>query len=92
MNLFKSKKRKWILVIGALLYVVLPIDFLPDLLPYAGILDDIAVILAVIYKLYKDSGAGSILEKNTKVVQDQKKKNDKDKVNKGNVIDGELVD
>ena len=30
-------------VIGALLYLVLPIDVLPDLIPFVGFLDDVAV-------------------------------------------------
>ena len=34
-------------VVAALLYFILPIDAIPDLLPFAGYLDDFGVIMAV---------------------------------------------
>lgn len=34
--------RKW-LILGALLYIISPIDFLPDLMPILGWVDDLAV-------------------------------------------------
>jgi uncharacterized membrane protein YkvA (DUF1232 family) len=36
------------IVVGALLYFILPIDAVPDLLPLVGYLDDLGVIAAVI--------------------------------------------
>ena len=40
-------------VIGALLYLVLPIDVIPDVIPGLGLLDDLSVILAVVSKVSK---------------------------------------
>ena len=40
-------------VIGALLYLVLPIDVIPDVIPGLGLLDDLSVILAVVRKVSK---------------------------------------
>lgn len=39
------------LAIGALLYVISPIDAIPDFIPLAGLLDDTSIILAAIAKL-----------------------------------------
>jgi uncharacterized membrane protein YkvA (DUF1232 family) len=38
----------WLLLILAVLYVLSPIDFLPDLIPVAGWLDDVVVALTAI--------------------------------------------
>ncbi len=40
-------------IIGALLYLVLPIDVVPDVIPGLGFLDDLGVILAVARKVSK---------------------------------------
>ena len=40
-------------IIGALLYLVLPIDVVPDVIPGLGLLDDLGVILAVARKVSK---------------------------------------
>ena len=42
-----------ITIIGALLYLVLPIDVLPDAIPGFGLVDDLAVILAVVREVSK---------------------------------------
>lgn len=45
--------RMKIVIVGALLYLVLPIDVLPDSIPGFGLLDDFAVILAVFREVSK---------------------------------------
>ncbi len=40
-------------IIGALLYLVLPFDVVPDAIPGLGLLDDLGVILSVAHKLSK---------------------------------------
>lgn len=42
-----------ITIVGALLYLVLPLDVLPDAVPGLGLLDDLTVILAVVRELSK---------------------------------------
>lgn len=42
-----------ITIIGALLYLLLPIDVVPDVIPGLGLLDDLAVILTVVRKVSK---------------------------------------
>ena len=40
-----------VLAVGSLLYLVSPLDAVPDLIPIAGLLDDVAVILYVVRTL-----------------------------------------
>lgn len=40
-------------IVGALLYLILPLDVLPDAIPGLGLLDDLTVILAVVRELSK---------------------------------------
>ena len=42
-----------VVIIGALLYLVLPIDVIPDIIPGLGLLDDLGVILAVVSEVSK---------------------------------------
>ena len=44
---------KWVLIILALAYLLNPFDLLPDILVGAGWLDDLAVVGAVGYMLYR---------------------------------------
>lgn len=39
---------KKILIVGAVVYFLLPVDFMPDLVPFWGITDDVAAIAACI--------------------------------------------
>ena len=53
----KDPKAPWggkAIAIGALIYMISTIDAVPDIIPVAGLLDDVAIILAVIAKLLKD--------------------------------------
>ena len=48
-----SKKDKAI-IIGALGYMISPIDVIPDAIPIAGLTDDLAVLLYVLKKIWVD--------------------------------------
>lgn len=53
----KDSKAPWggkAIAIGALIYMISTIDAVPDIIPVAGLLDDVAIILAAIAKLLKD--------------------------------------
>jgi len=41
---FKINKRAYITIAGALAYVVLPIDIIPDFIPGVGFIDDVFVV------------------------------------------------
>lgn len=50
-NYFSDRRIPWYrksIVVGALVYFILPIDSIPDLAPLIGYLDDLGVITAVI--------------------------------------------
>lgn len=55
-------------VIGALLYLILPVDVLPDLVPFAGFLDDVAVIL-FIYKKVAEYAVPKLVEKKVEEIE-----------------------
>ncbi len=40
-----------LIVLGALSYLVLPIDLIPDFIPVIGLADDATVIVAAVYKI-----------------------------------------
>ena len=40
-------------VIGTLLYVISPLDFIPDIIPFIGMIDDVAVV-ALCFELLRD--------------------------------------
>ena len=42
------------LAIGALVYLVSPVDLIPDFIPVFGLTDDAAVVLAAVAKLASD--------------------------------------
>ena len=45
---YRLRKETLILVAGAVLYFVIPIDVIPDFIPVAGFVDDAAVIAWVV--------------------------------------------
>jgi len=60
---FKLSKQAYLTIAGALAYVVLPIDIIPDFIPGVGFIDDVFVIGFVMkslsdeierFKLYKE--------------------------------------
>lgn len=44
----KSSK---MIIVGALSYLIFPIDLIPDFIPVVGLADDSAVIIAAVYKI-----------------------------------------
>lgn len=43
---FKKSILKLIVIVGIVLYVFSPIDFIPDIIPVVGLLDDLGIIIA----------------------------------------------
>jgi len=48
---FKLQPSSWILIAGALAYVIMPIDIIPDFIPVFGWIDDAFVLAVTINRL-----------------------------------------
>ena len=57
---FPAKEKMWI--IGALGYLILPIDLIPDFIPGIGYVDDLVALIFVLKKVY-DQVTPEVLEK-----------------------------
>lgn len=56
-NFIQDPEAPWAgkaIAIGALLYLISPIDAIPDLIPIIGLLDDVAIIALAVAKLAND--------------------------------------
>jgi uncharacterized membrane protein YkvA (DUF1232 family) len=51
-SLFKNKATRWIAIVLVAIYVISPFDFVPDLIPFVGILDD-ATIIGILIFIYR---------------------------------------
>ncbi len=81
MNIKDFLKKNWKIIL-AIIYVLVPLDFIPDILPALGLSDDILVLLGTLLLSYLDYRKLKIKE--TKAEEIRKKHKD--------VVDGELVD
>ena len=61
-----SKKDKMI-IIGALGYMISPLDVIPDAIPIAGLTDDLAVLLYVLKKVWTEVDSESKLKAKEKL-------------------------
>lgn len=49
------------MVLGAILYIVSPLDFLPDMIPFMGQVDDIFLLVLALQRLVKRAGRQVVL-------------------------------
>lgn len=66
-NLIRSSKYRWVIIVGTLLYLISPIDLLPDFIPLIGQIDDGIVVTLLVAEL-----SGVLLDR----VKSQKNKAD----------------
>lgn len=50
------------LVVGAIAYIVLPVDFIPDFIPFFGEVDDVFVLVLALQRLIENAGRVVLLE------------------------------
>ena len=50
------------LVVGAIAYIVMPIDFIPDFIPFFGEVDDVFVLVLALQRLISNAGRVVLLE------------------------------
>ncbi|PSB19659.1 DUF1232 domain-containing protein [Phormidesmis priestleyi ULC007] len=65
-NLIRNSKYRWVIIVGTLLYLISPIDLLPDFIPLIGQIDDAVVVTLLAAEL-----SGLLLDR----VKTQKNKN-----------------
>ena len=64
--LIRNSKYRWVIIVGTLLYLISPIDLLPDFIPLIGQIDDGIVVTLLVAEL-----SGMLLDR----VKAQKNKN-----------------
>ena len=79
-NLIRNSKYRWVIIVGTLLYLISPIDLLPDFIPLIGQIDDGIVVTLLVAEL-----SGMLLDR----VKAQK---NKDAVADTTVASAETVD
>ena len=50
-NLIRNSKYRWAIIVGTLLYLISPIDILPDFIPLIGQIDDAVVVTLLVAEL-----------------------------------------
>ncbi|NJO39930.1 MAG: DUF1232 domain-containing protein [Cyanobacteria bacterium RU_5_0] len=73
-NLIRHPKYRWFVIIGTLIYLVSPIDIIPDVFPIVGQIDDallVTLLVAEVSQLLLDRTKTTKGEKNSDVVVDQ---------------------
>jgi uncharacterized membrane protein YkvA (DUF1232 family) len=51
-----------LLVAGAVAYILLPIDFIPDFIPFLGEVDDVFVLVLALQRLIANAGRAVLLD------------------------------
>lgn len=51
-----------LLVAGALAYIVMPIDLIPDFIPFFGEIDDLFVLVLALQRMIENAGRGVLLD------------------------------
>ncbi|MFL5593594.1 MAG: YkvA family protein [Gemmatimonadaceae bacterium] len=51
-----------LLVAGALAYILLPLDFIPDFIPFLGEVDDVFVLVLALQRLIANAGRAVLLD------------------------------
>lgn len=50
-----------LMVVGAFAYIVSPLDFIPDVIPFLGQVDDVFLLVAAVQRLVKRAGRSVVL-------------------------------
>ncbi len=50
-----------LLVVGAIAYIISPVDLVPDVIPFLGQVDDVYLLVLAIQRLVKRAGRGTIM-------------------------------
>lgn len=62
----RESKYRWLIIVGTLLYLISPIDLLPDIIPIVGQIDDVLILTLLV------SEVSQILVERVKVAKSKK--------------------
>ncbi len=84
-------KENWMLV-AAVVYILFPIDFIPDFLPALGLTDDLGALLMAIVVRYTQHKRSFNKAQNSEVHKGEKVSGEGPIKQKSKIVDGELVE
>jgi uncharacterized membrane protein YkvA (DUF1232 family) len=84
-------KENWMLI-AAVLYILFPVDFIPDFLPALGLSDDLGALLLAIVVRYWQHTRSFNKPKKTDSVKGEKVDGEGPIKRKSKIVDGELVE
>jgi uncharacterized membrane protein YkvA (DUF1232 family) len=70
-KLIRNSKYRWLIVIGTLVYLLSPIDLLPDMIPIVGQIDDVVILTLLISEVSQMLAERVKVAKNKNAVADQ---------------------
>lgn len=72
-KLIRDSKYRWLIIAGTLLYLISPIDLLPDIIPIVGQIDDVLILTVLVSEVSQIliERINTIKNKKTEAVADQ---------------------
>jgi uncharacterized membrane protein YkvA (DUF1232 family) len=72
-KLIRDSKYRWLIIAGTLLYLISPIDLLPDMIPIIGQIDDVLILTVLVSEVSQMliERINTTKNKKTEVVSDQ---------------------
>lgn len=84
-KMLRESKYRWLIIVGTLLYLISPIDLLPDIIPIVGQIDDVLILTLLV------SEVSQILVERVKVAKGKKQEAVADQVNATESVDVNAV-
>jgi uncharacterized membrane protein YkvA (DUF1232 family) len=81
----RESKYRWLIIVGTLLYLISPIDLLPDVIPIVGQIDDVLILTLLV------SEVSQILVERIKVAKGKNQEAVVDQVNATESVDVNAV-
>jgi uncharacterized membrane protein YkvA (DUF1232 family) len=81
----RESKYRWLIIVGTLLYLISPIDLLPDIIPIVGQIDDVLILTLLV------SEVSQILVERIKVAKGKNQEAVADQVNATESVDVNAV-
>ncbi len=70
-KLIRDSKYRWLIIVGTLVYLLSPIDLLPDMIPIIGQIDDVVILTLLVTEVSQMLAERVKSAKNKNAVADQ---------------------